>query len=63
MNYPYDQKSSGRRQFLQTLGGGFGSVVLAALAAEDRARAAQVANPLAPKQPHFPAKAKRVILL
>ncbi|MEO8128589.1 MAG: DUF1501 domain-containing protein [Bryobacteraceae bacterium] len=47
---------SGRRQFLSTLGGGFGSMAFAAMAA-------QRDNPLAPKQPHFPPKAKRVILL
>ena len=63
MSCPFDSPSGGRRRFLQALGGGFGSLAMAALAAEDRARAAQAANPLAPKAPHFPAKAKRVILL
>ncbi|MEO8657290.1 MAG: DUF1501 domain-containing protein [Bryobacteraceae bacterium] len=63
MSCPFDSPSGGRRRFLQSLGGGFGSLAMAALAAEDRARAAQAANPLAPKPPHFPAKAKRVILL
>src|SRR5712692_11664105 len=53
----------GRRQFLSSLGGGFGSMAFAAMAAQDRARARQSENPFAPKQPHFPAKAKRVILL
>jgi hypothetical protein len=43
-----------RRAFLRDLGGGFGSVAMAAMAAD---------NPLAPRQPHFPPKAKRVILL
>jgi len=43
-----------RRGFLRSVGGGFGSVAMAAMAAE---------NPLTPKQPHFPPKAKRVILL
>src|SRR3954453_17422267 len=55
----FDCGYNGRRQFLKTLGGGFGSIALAALAAE----ASETKNPLAPKQPHFPAKAKRVILL
>jgi hypothetical protein len=45
------------------VGGGFGSVALAAIAAEQAARASESRNPLAPKPPHFPAKAKRVILL
>ena len=51
-----------RRGFLRSLGGGFGSIAFAALAAADRARATS-SDPLAPKPPHFPAKAKRVILL
>ncbi|MDX1982019.1 MAG: DUF1501 domain-containing protein [Bryobacteraceae bacterium] len=44
-----------RRAFLNSVGGGFGSLAFAAMAAR--------ANPLAPKNPHFPPKAKRVILL
>lgn len=43
------------------MGGGFGSVALAALASQQTAQSSE--NPLAPKQPHFPPKAKRVILL
>jgi hypothetical protein len=43
-----------RRGFLRSIGGGFGSLAFAAMAAED---------PLAARKPHFPAKAKRVILL
>src|SRR5215510_8379657 len=43
-----------RRAFLRDLGAGFGSVAMAMAAQQ---------NPLAPKQPHFPPKAKRVILL
>ncbi len=58
-----DPVPGGRRRFLNTLGGGFGSMAFAAMAARDRAQASQPENPLAPKQPHFPAKAKRVILL
>ena len=48
--------NNGRRGFLRSLGGGFGSLALAAMAAEG------AVDPLAPKAPHFPAKAKRVIL-
>lgn len=43
-----------RRQALRTIGGGFGSFGLASMLG---------ANPLTPKQPHFPAKAKRVAFL
>ncbi len=46
-----------RRHFLQTTGAGFGYLSFAALAHGESAR------PLAPKQSHFPAKAKRVIFL
>jgi hypothetical protein len=50
-----------RRQWLQTAGCGFGSLAFSALAHLD-AVAAET-NPLAPKLPHFPAKAKNVIFL
>ena len=60
---PFRSTSHDRRSFLRTLGGGFGSVALAAMAAEQAAGARQAEDPLAPKQPHFPPKAKRVILL
>jgi hypothetical protein len=51
---------------LQSTASGFGYLAFAALAHEQAARAAAsaaVENPLAPKKPHFPAKAKRVIFL
>jgi hypothetical protein len=54
-----------RRQFLQRAGMGFGALSLAALLGEDflapGAQAIDAANPLAPKSPHFPAKAKHVV--
>jgi hypothetical protein len=50
-----------RRWFLQECGVGLGAAGLASLLADD-ARAA-VADPLAPKVPPLPAKAKRVIFL
>lgn len=50
-----------RRAFLKSIGGGFGSVAMTGLTAEQLVRAE--ANALSPKAPHFPAKAKRVILL
>ena len=51
-----------RRALLQSTSSGFGYLAFAAMAHEQAARAAD-ANPLAPKKPHFPAKAKRVIFL
>ena len=51
-----------RRQLLQRAGAGFGSLALSALLA-DEARAAPAIGPLAPKEPHFKARAKRVIFL
>src|SRR5215468_9523963 len=51
-----------RREMLRRAGAGFGSLALAALLA-DETRAAPPANPLAPRKPHFEARAKRVIFL
>ena len=50
-----------RRDWLSRTGCGFGSLALAGLTTES-ARAASL-NPLAPKTPHVPPKAKRVIFL
>src|SRR5947208_266578 len=47
---------------IQFAGTGFGSLSLMALLAEE-AGAATSSNPLAPRTPHFPARAKRVIFL
>src|SRR5271155_2902280 len=61
-----------RREFLWEAGGGFVGTALATLLAEDgffaRSAAAtegepSAASPLAPKAPHFPAKAKACIVL
>ncbi len=52
-----------RRSFFQQCAGGVGIAALAQLMeGEGRAAAAGV-NPLAPKKPHFPAKAKNVIFM
>ncbi len=51
-----------RRSFLQTTSNGFGYLAFSALAARASAEVAG-AGPLAPKAPHFPAKAKHVIFL
>lgn len=48
-----------RRRLLSLMGGGFGMVGLQALLRAD----ATATDPLAPKPPHFPAKAKRVVYL
>jgi hypothetical protein len=54
-----------RRKFLQRAGMGFGALSLAALMGESlfapEAAAAEIMNPLSPKTPHFPAKAKHVV--
>src|ERR1041384_440688 len=59
-------RNSTRRDMLRNTGRGFGSIALAAMLGEsamvEPARA-EVANPLAPKAPHRPARAKAVIHL
>jgi hypothetical protein len=52
-----------RRHFLGRAGVGLGGVALLSMLLEDAARGEPAADPLAPKKPHFPAKAKRVIFL
>lgn len=57
-------KVSTRREALRRIGGGFGSLGLAAaLGTVARAESAGTANPMAAKKPHFPGKAKNVIFL
>ena len=50
-----------RRMMLKSMSAGFGYVAFASLAAQAASEAA--AGPLSLKQPHFPARAKRVIFL
>ncbi|MGE3803235.1 MAG: DUF1501 domain-containing protein [Gemmataceae bacterium] len=53
-----------RRELLGRLGTGIGSIALASLLSEDsRAAGPAVADPLAVKKPHFPARAKSVIFM
>src|SRR3989440_12829635 len=60
-----------RRNFLRQAGCGFGAVAMAALLADGELAgseggatdAANATNPLAPKKPHFAAKARSVIYL
>lgn len=49
-----------RRQILKSASAGFGYLAFAGLAAAEEQAAK---NPLAPREPHFPARAKRVIFL
>lgn len=49
-----------RRQILQSASAGFGYLAFAGLAAAEEKKNK---NPLAPREPHFPARAKRVIFL
>ena len=63
MNHPHQ---ASRRDALKSATCGLGYLAFAGLASSDSARAASAAaevSPLAPKQPHFPARAKRLIFL
>ncbi len=64
MNSKYPITPLARRQFLCDCGVGLGKIALAGLlSGELTARAAPAANLLAPRPPHFPARAKSVIHL
>ena len=52
-----------RREVLRRAGAGFGSLALAALLADDVSAGRTPDNPLAPRPPHFPGRARRVIFL
>ena len=56
-------RSPSRRELLHRIACGFGGVALSALLAGESAAAETARNPLAPKPPHHPARAKRVIFL
>ena len=59
-----DPKLVTRRWFLEQCGVGLGTIALGSLFRQNGwAAPGALANPLAPKQPHFPGKAKRVIFL
>src|SRR5687768_3945383 len=67
------RKLLARRWFFKECGVGLGAMALASLMGSDKARAAEAApatvppsrgiNPLAPRQPHYAPKAKRVIYM
>ena len=52
-----------RRNFFQECAGGIGVMALAQLMEREGRGATRDVNPLAPKPPHFPAKAKNVIFM
>src|SRR5881392_3421216 len=58
-----DPKLITRRWFFQQCGVGLGAIALGALFRENGWAANAALNPLAPRQPHFTAKARRVIYL
>src|SRR6266550_3453084 len=60
-----DPREVTRRWFFQQCGVGLGAMALGQLLGHGNsaAAAAAAANPLAPRQPHYAAKAKRVIFL
>src|SRR5262249_44481233 len=65
---PHDQTLlwQTRRHFFKECGLGLGKIALASLLADGQLRASdarRIANPLAPKRPHFTAKVKNVIFL
>src|SRR5690242_18864637 len=65
MNAPFHRLLS-RREMLQRSAAGFGYLATLGLLAQEGTAApapAVIDNPLAPKAPHFPARAKRVIFV
>ncbi len=64
---PHHEPATSRRDFLARAGLGFGGLALAAMLAEDEARAEAPSinslKPLAPRPPHFASRADRVIFL
>lgn len=61
-NLPHEKPTRTRREFLREACCGFSGLALASLLHDEQLRAAST-NPLAPKRPHLPAKAKSVIFL
>ncbi len=63
MNFSEFRSIHSRRLFLRDCAGGLGTVALAHLLGSDSLAATKRTDPLAPKAPQFPAKAKNVIFL
>lgn len=57
----HDTTRLSRRQLLSTIGTGLGYLALPALLQADESDGAKRVNPLAPRSPHFPARAKHVV--
>src|SRR6478735_8769577 len=57
------RRSLTRRWFFGECGVGLGSIALASLLGESAAGAPAASDPMAPRKPHFPGKAKAVIYL
>src|SRR5689334_11826910 len=65
-NRPDAPHNAARRWFLRDCGLGLGTIALGHLLASNSLAASpavRLSDPLAPKPPHFPAKAKRIIYL
>ncbi|SVC13930.1 uncharacterized protein METZ01_LOCUS266784, partial [marine metagenome] len=54
---------STRRDFLATSASGLGGVALSSMLLEDGALGTEFSNPMAPRKPHFDAKAKACICI
>ena len=57
------QLSQTRRDFLTSSASGLGGVALSSMLLEDGLLGAEFANPMAPRKPHFDAKAKACIFI
>lgn len=60
---PYEHLALTRRELLSRCGLGLGSLAVGCLLSDETAAGSTSSNPLAPREPHFPAKAKHVIHL
>ncbi len=60
---PFEQLALTRRELLRACGMGLGSLALGQMLSESSVAASSGANPLAPRPPQFPVKAKHVIHL
>ena len=63
MNREEFRRIQSRRRFFQECAGGIGIAALAQLMEQEGRGATAEVNPLAPKKPHFPPKAKNVIFM
>jgi hypothetical protein len=63
MDYREFLRIQSRRSFFRECAGGVGAIALAQLMEQEGRGAVAEVNPLAPKKPHFPPKAKNVIFM